>query len=228
LAFRGEHVESGAVALVRHEFGAEGAAYVRSYLQANERFNKRLGRLLARRDIASGTTWGLVPSEAPPDRRSAFDDSLFPPSTPPIKVERGFMVANFVPAESPQIREAVRALLEKPGGTALLVIEHAFSFRSDFKLPPDQSAHQVFFCGDDVYEYALADSPLDEAIRMLGGAIWRPEVGLVAALPDALDTIEHGQSLRPEQLEQMVERAAAVIFGAWDDDSLLFWEPGSI
>jgi hypothetical protein len=200
--------------------------YVRRYLGANARFGKRLGALLAERDIEAGTTWALVPSDSAPDRRAAFEASLFPPAGPAHKVERGFMVPNFIPSTNPQITSAVGALLNpSEGENFLLCMEDAFGRRSDFKLSPDQWPRQVFFCGEEVYDFALADTPLDEAVRVLGGAEWRPDIGLVAPLPNNREAIHTGDDVSPAELSQMAESAVAVILGAWDDDSLLFWEP---
>ena len=60
----------------RHRSGAEGYAYVRSYLEANGAFGKLLGPLLlAARDIDRGVVWGVRPGRAS-DRATDPPDGL--------------------------------------------------------------------------------------------------------------------------------------------------------
>jgi hypothetical protein len=217
---------SDALAVVRHEFGSEGSVYVRSYLEANASFGKRLGRLLTACPIEAGTTWAFVPADSAPERLVTFERSLFPPSGRAQRVEVGFMVPKFVPSANPAVKEALAGFLDTAGPASRLVcVEDSYRRRSDFRLPVDQWAHQVFFCGEDVYEFAGGEIPLEESARMLGGASWKPDVGLVTSLPEQLDTIEQGHEVTAEQLEEMAMAAVVVVIGAWDDDSFLFWEP---
>jgi len=60
------------VTLVRHEFGPEGIAYLRTYLASNDGFGKRLGRLLGGRNLDAGTTWAFVPAGSSRQKRVDF------------------------------------------------------------------------------------------------------------------------------------------------------------
>lgn len=209
--------------MVRHEFGPEGPAYLRSYLQSNEGFGKRLGRLLLERhEIESGTTWALVPANATPDSLVNFESGIFPPAGPAEKVDVGYMVPVFDASSNDAMRDALDGLLAKPSARpSLLVVESALARRTDGW---DQPERQVFFCGDDVYDYALTKDPEAEVSWVPSGATWTPDVGIVTVLPAALGDIADGDSVSPAALEEMAAAAVAIIVGAWDNEAPLFWE----
>ena len=213
----------GTLTLVRHEFGGDGVAYLRSYLQSNGAFGKRLGPLLARRDLEAGKTWALVPDDSPPHQRTDFESGLFPDASPPMRVKQGYLVQKFDASAHPQVRQAVADLLSKPGPLPrLLCVEWAYARRT---APwPDQ---EIFFCGDDVYGYQGADPAFEGVEWVPGGATWEPNVGMVTALPPGFEEIPHRQSITPETLEEMAAAAVAIIVGAWDGEAPLFWEPAT-
>jgi len=207
--------------LVRREFGQEGAAYVQSYLDSNAAFGKRLGRLLARRDIEAGSTWALVPADSPPQQIVDFEDGLFPNSGFPIMAHGGVLVPKFNPASSTQIQRAVADLMAQPGVSPRLVCAELIHARRDTPLPDDN----VFYCGDDVYAYQTADAPVEAAAHLPGGATWRPSVAMITSFPTGLEGISNGSSVGPEVLDEMATTAVAIMVGAWDDEAFLFWEP---
>lgn len=212
--------------LIRHDFGPEGVAYVRSYLERNDRFGRRLGSLLAGRDIEAGTTWAFVPAASSPRWRVDFEHGgLFPHRGPPVQSEDGVLVPVFDPSLDPQITAGVAGLFSRPSASPrLLCVEQAYARRTDPWLAerPDED---VFFYGDDVYAYATADAPIEQATRLLGGATWQPNVGIVTVLPDGLQEMRKREPISPEALGDMAAAAIAIVVGAWDGEGLLFWEP---
>ena len=108
------------------------------------------------------------------------------------------------------------------GGATDALLEGAFErpidgFLRTFERP-------VFFCGESVlFHSSLSRSTLNPELG-LGGATWRPDIAVVAGLrchlPRDRATIHHAD------LARLVERTVAVIVGAWDDEGLIFWEPG--
>jgi hypothetical protein len=211
--------------LIRHGFGSEGPVYVRSYLKANKAFGRRLGALLQHRDIESGTTWSLVPVDSSPQERVDFEEGLFPDAGPPAKVGDGYFVPKFRPDSNAQILTALSGLLARHDDRSYLVcVESALVQRRDSK-----SEGKEFYCGEDVYWYERPDAPVDMIARLLGGATWqRPNIGMVTALPDPLTHLSEGELVSVELLEEMAASASALILGAWDAESFLFWEQSTL
>lgn len=204
------------MSFVCHEFGPEGVAYLREYLDANDGFGKRLGRLLLNtRAFEAGTTSAFVPSESSLQQRVNFHHGgLFPGAG------RG----------EPYRRSAVEAfeiwlrdLMGSPGSPPrLLCVEDSLGRRSDAML--DQpSERTLFFCGDAAYWYATR--PEGVAKIPIGGATWTPDIAIVTTLPKGMSDIRNEQSLEPEALRDMADDAVAVIVGAWDAEGLLIWTP---
>jgi hypothetical protein len=81
----------------------------------------------------------------------------------------------------------------------------------------------VFFCGESVIDYREIPSEgiVDE---LIAGATWNPEVAILTPLPPRLPQ-DRGAISRGE-LADLAENAVAVVIGAWDDEGLIFWEPG--
>jgi hypothetical protein len=198
--------------LARHEFGPEGVAYLRSYLEANEAFGKRLGRLLlTHHDIERGTAWAFVPVDSPAESWTDFESGgLFRKVDPTWDEQVGGWLLAEVGQSSPRPR--------------IVCVEDALARRQDGWLERN-SEHRAFFCGDEVYSYETSDTPSADLTRRLGGATWRPAVGVVTALPNGVEHLTNRQSLTPEALEEMAVAATAIIVGAWDDEAFFFWEP---
>ncbi len=198
--------------LIRHEFGPEGAAYVRSYLESNESMGKRVGRLLlAHHDIDSGITWAFVPVDSPLDRRTAFEEGgLSPASTPSWEEHVAGWLLHQLRQQSPMAR--------------VLLVEGAYQRRTDGWLQkrPDDPA---VFCSDDVYRYETAETAPGDVHRWLGGAAWRPDVGIITTLPQGTDRLINRQYLSLEELEEMAVNASSIVVGAWDDEAFFFWQP---
>lgn len=197
--------------LVRHEFGPEGTAYVRSYLESNEAFGKKLGRLLVtHHDLDQGTAWAFVPAESPMDRRTAFEYGGLRPASVPNSEERvgGWLLQQ----------------LRRHGAAArVLLVEGANELRTDpwLKNRPDDP---VVFCGDDVYFYEPAGAAPPDLKRWIGGATWRPDVGIVTELPRGAGRLTPRQELTLEDLDEMAANASVIVVGAWDDEAVMFWE----
>ena len=78
----------------RHQFGPEGHAYVRRYLESGARFEKRLGALLLdHHDVDGGSVWAFVRADSPPEKLAAFETGrLFPKGDPDwaTQADRGY------------------------------------------------------------------------------------------------------------------------------------------
>jgi hypothetical protein len=200
--------------LARHEFGPEGTAYVRSYLESNESMGKRLGRmLLAHHDLDQGIAWAFVPVDSPLDDRTAFEEGGLSPASAPTWEER---VAGWL----------LQELSQQSATAGVLLVEGAYERRTDGWLEkrPDDP---VVFCGDDVYYYETADAGPDQVQRWLGGATWEPDVGMVTKLPQGTDRLTNRQSITHEDLEEMAVSASVIVVGAWDAEAFFFWQPSA-
>jgi hypothetical protein len=196
--------------IVKHTFGPEGAAYVRSYFASSRGFGKRLGSLLERRDIEAGTTWAFVPAASSARQRVDFEHGMVLPGAA-ASTSSWSAVANWL-----------GALLGSPPSGRLLCVEDAMARRSDPWLV-NEADRKVFFCGDDVYHCAGADDELDHFV-LAAAASWKPDIGIVTALPSGREQISNRQSLEPESLEGMAARAVAVVIGAWDAEGFVLWQ----
>lgn len=227
MGYLDDHIDPNAVPLIKHRFGREGAAYIRSYLESNERFGHRLGRLLLdHHDVECGVTWALVPTDVPPEKLADFEEGIFPSAGPPAKVDVGYMVPVFRASSNDAMRAALGALLATPNARrAVLVVEAAYDRRTDdWDQRPER---RVFFCGDDVYDFELAQHQDAELTFVPTGATWSPDVGIVTALPAQLESLANGDSVSPAALAEMAGAATAIVVGAWDNEAPLFWEAQS-
>jgi hypothetical protein len=216
------------VTLVKHEFGRAATVYLRSYLDHNERWGKRLGKLLARRDLEAGTVWSFVPPESSPETLADLREGALYANTPILVDEGGHRwQRKHDPWKDPEVIEWIEGLLAGPGSSARIVCsEDVYATRTDRWVT--EYPGTVFFCGDDVYAYATPDGPvggaLDPIADAAGDATGNPSVGMVTTLPPDLE-IGNRQSLSEQTLEKAAAAAIAVIVGAWDEEGLLFWEP---
>lgn len=201
--------------LVRRDFGPEGTTYVREYLDANHGFGKLLGRfLLASHDIDHGVAWAFSPARPPPERRAPLTD-----------FETGGVFPKRDPAWAEQFNLWLNSARGKTAAPWLLCVEGALERPSDPFLDsyPDWP---LFFCGDSVYTYANADSPESDVQRWLGGATWNPNVGIVTERSASLGPLTNRQLVSDAEIAELAARASAIVIGAWDDEGLMFWEPG--
>ncbi|HEV3408110.1 MAG TPA: hypothetical protein VG079_05420 [Gaiellaceae bacterium] len=187
---------------------------MRSYLESNERFGKQLGRLLlAHHDLDRGTAWAFVPADSPLDRRTAFEEGGLSPARAPSWQEHvvGWLLDQ----------------LRQPSATRrVLLVEGALERRSDASLP-NRADHPIVFSGDAVYYYETAESSPDDVERWLGGATWRPDVGIVTDAPRGAERFTERQELTLEELDEMAASASVIVVGAWDDEAFIFWEPST-
>ncbi len=199
--------------MIRHEFGREAAAYLRSYFDKSVGFGKRLGKLLPRHSIEAGTVSAFVPTDIASARLVDF--------------EKGGLFSSGVgrSAAEPLVRGWLAGRLGIPSLTPrLLCTEDALMRRSDSVIER-LSGHDLFFCGDDVYWYATENS-LEDAV-LQAGATWRPDITMVTSLPGGLDCIVNRQSIDSHTLAQMAEDAVGIMVGAWDNEGFLLWEPAN-
>lgn len=198
--------------LIRHQYGPEGYAYVRSYLKSNEGFGGRLGTLLGRRNIEAGIVWALVPAG------SALADRLdFEQGAP-------FLGQGSHGCPKAQLDEWVRSVLAARSVTPVFCMEDALARRTDGGLERLLTQMEAFFCGERVYWFATAaSSPTAALLRW--GATWDPNIAMVATLPADQKDIHHRGSISGELLERMAAAALFVIIGAWDADGFVVWEP---
>lgn len=197
--------------MIRHDFGPEAAAYLRSYFDKSVGFGKRLGKLLARHNIEAGVVSAFVPANTASDRLVDF--------------ENGGLFGSGVgrSAAEPLVRGWLAARLGIPSPTPrLLCAEDALMRRSD-PVIERLSDHSLFFCGDDVYWYATGNNLEDPVLQ--AGASWRPDITMVTSLPGGLDRIQNRQSIDSHTLAQMAEDAVGIMVGAWDNEGFLLWEP---
>jgi hypothetical protein len=142
----------------RHEFGPEGHAYVRRYLESGAGFGKRLGGLLLEHhDAERGLVWAFVRLDSPPEKLVNF--------------ETGGLLPKLDPAWKEQANAWLRDRLVEGGGERALLVEHPYAKPTDGWLEKDPDRLAVF-CGDDVYEYYSAED--GELTGWLGGGTWGP------------------------------------------------------
>lgn len=195
--------------LVRHDFDRAGIAYVESYLAANGDFGKQLGPLLlASHAVEAGNVWAFLPTELPAARQAPLTDFA-----------AGGLMPKHDPAWRAEVREWLQAKCE--AGRLLLCAESALARPTDPFV--ERLERPVFFCGESVIDYR--ELPSEEIVdELFAGATWNPEVAMLTALPPHLPQ-DRGTISRAE-LAHLAENAVAVVIGAWDDEGLIFWEPG--
>jgi hypothetical protein len=67
--------------------------------------------------------------------------------------------------------------------------------------------------------------PSDEIVdELFARATWNPDVAILTQLPPRLP--QDRGTLSRDELAHLAENAVAVVIGAWDDEGLIFWEPG--
>lgn len=214
--------------LIQHEFGPEAIAYLRSYLANNERRGKRLGKLIARRDLEAGTVWSFVPPESSPETLANLTDEPLFASTPIVFDEHGHSwQRKHDPWKDPEVIEWLDGLLARPEISPWIVCsEDVRASRTDSWVA-EHPEYDLFFCGDEVYMYASDGSvghPADAIADAAGHAVGNPSVGIVTTLPPD-SKIENRRSLTEQTLEEMAAGAVAVVVGAWDEEGFLVWEP---
>ena len=213
--------------LVKHEFGPEAIVYLRRYLDKNQAWGKRLGKLLARRDLESGKAWSFVPSESSPETLADLEEGALYPDTPLVADEEGHKwQRKHDPWDDLEVIEWLDDLLAGPGYPPRIACsEDVLARRTDTWVAEHPGG--VFFCGDDVYTYATADGSFGDPVAAIGEAAGHakgnPSVGMVTTLPPELERVNR-QSLDEHPLEEMAAAAIAVIVGAWDQEGLVFWE----
>lgn len=200
--------------LVHHDFGTEGLAYVRRYLEANRGFGKLLGAALLRsQGIDEGLVWAFVPAEPRPERRAPLDD-----------FESGGLYPTRDPAWADQFGLWLDEVRGDGQGSSIICVEGALHRPSDQFLD-SQPEIPVFFCGESVYFYETGNVPAEQVRRWLGGATWKPDVGIVTERPTSLDEHPSRQWINRAVLAELATRTKAVVIGAWDGEGLVFWEP---
>lgn len=200
--------------VVRHDFGAEGVAYVRSYLEANRGYGKLLGALLLSTcDIEPGVAWAFIPEKLPRERRSPLRD-----------FEDGYLYfqsGRRVPWRD-QFSDWLSEACDKQPDPWLVCVEHAMARPSDPWLEA-RPQEQAFFCGDSVFLYETAESPNVLGKNLLGGAIWDPAVGIITTMA-SIGKLANRQRLDEFALAKLAAQASAIVIGAWDDDGLIVWQ----
>lgn len=200
------------MSIIRHEFGPDGVAYLREYLDSSEGFGKRLGPLLKTRELDAGTITAFVPSHSTLQQRMDFGrGGLF--------TEAGDGETSGTPA----LQQWIRDMFASPGSPPrLLCVEDALGRRTD-AMPATSSSRARYFCGDDVYW--CTTNPEDAAGLLRPSATWTPNVAIVTLLPCGWSDVRSEGSLDPAVLRGMAHAAIAVIVGAWDAEGWLIWEP---
>ena len=191
----------------RHQFGPEGHAYVRRYLESGARFEKRLGALLLdHHDVDGGSVWAFVRADSPPEKLAAHETGrLFPKGDP-----------DWATQADRWLRESLS------GDDRVLLIEHPYAKPTDGWLR-NNADRRVLVCGDDLYECYLAED--GELVGWLGGATWEPYTGVIAPASPDLPGEGERRLVQPELISSLSEGALAVIVGAWDDEGWIVWEP---
>lgn len=213
----------------RHELGAEALTYLRRYLDRNARHGKRLGRLLAQRDVNAGTAWAFLPHEPSPSMFVDFENGGHNTVDPQLDPSEWSTLVD--PMFDPIMEWLASVLRDQTGSTRMFCVEDRDFLRSEITedpppaAPPGAQRGPLFFCAEDVYEYALADDVEDEDFMPPLGALWQPDVGIVTELPFLSQPVPRGHSVSPEAIERMAANMVAIIVGAWDQEGFIVWEP---
>lgn len=220
-------VSPATVIEARYELGPEAVSYLRSYLASNARFGRRLGALLAHRNLEEGSIWAFFPGEPSPLHRRNFEvgglyldvcPSLYEPGSDPSSG------ADLDEWEIDPDEEWIAAALSVSGTPQrVFCVDNCLIRTSDITQDP---SHRLLFCGEDVYEYALPGELRWEMVSLAGGATWQPNVGIITSEPSVTHSVPWGERISPETLEQMAMSAVAIIVGAWDGEGHMIWEPG--
>ena len=184
---------------VRHEYGPEGAAYVRTQLEWNAG-SKPLGEQLGKRDLEGGRTWAFVPDEWPPATRVDF--------------ERGPDLPHGDPAA-----DWAADLTRRAG---LFCFEKPHASRTDPWLERARAGSAYFFCEDHVYGFARAADPLERFEDALGESLNYPTVAMVTSSPRALSDRD---PVSRHELAGMAAAAKAIVVAAWDATGFVICEP---
>lgn len=192
--------------IAREAFGPEGAAHVRSELEASA---KPLARLLGRLDIEAGKVWAFVPADSPPGLRRDFEGGSFSDYEFP-----------WAPAVAKWLDSRLTAM---PGGVVL--------FEDPSAEPGDPFLERrreipLLFGDDAVYRHALPGASRAELELLLTTALWYPTVGVVGGVPAGMRMADR-QSVTTRQLGAIAEDPTAIIVGAWDAEAVLIWERDS-
>jgi hypothetical protein len=112
------------------------------------------------------------------------------------------------------------------GPFGLLISEDALASRTDGWLA-DRPDLPLVFCGDDVYNFATAERPVEEIGSLAYRAFWEPSVAVVGRLPAGAASVRSRSTLSPATLEHLAATATVVGIGAWDQEATLLWTPAS-
>jgi hypothetical protein len=201
------------VVLAWFDLGDRGRSYVRSYLESNEAFGKRFGRLvLDNVPIADSVVGVFAPDDHQPERLMEFErGGVFPTRAPDWEQKAG---------------GRLRELLAPDGDHAAgLWIEDALAKPTDGWIANRPEDETMVFCGDSVIHYADGDSDPGRLLKLCSGATWNPNVALIASAPPPLSPPPNRQAVGPDHINAVAAATTAMIIGVWDDDGLLFCEP---
>lgn len=194
---------------MRHEYGSEGAAYVRSQLLMNQGY-KPLGPLLAHHNLEYGHTWAFVPADSSASQRTSFDGSW-----------SGFEF-HWKDQVAQWLADTTR---EQVGARGLLCFEHWAAEQDDPVIQTSEGVGDVFFCGNDVYEAVTQSASVEAFGDLATEYLWYPTIGMVTSLPGETGQVLNRGDVTITELTTMAETAAVIIVSAWDAEGLVFWQP---
>jgi hypothetical protein len=195
------------------DLGDPGRSYIRSYLESNEAFGKRFGRLvLDRVPIADSVVGVFAPADHELERVMEF--------------ERGGVSPRRAPDWEDKAGGRLRDLLTSDGDRGIgLWMEDALAKPRDGWIAKRPAGETIVFCGHSVIHHAHGDSDVRSTLRLCSGGTWNPNVALVASAPAPLNPPSNQQALDPQDVEAIAATTKAIIVGVWDDEGLLFCEP---
>jgi hypothetical protein len=198
--------------VVRHVFGAEGHAYVRTYLEANGKFGKLLGPLLlSAHQVDGGVAWAFLPEQIADKRRAPLTD-----------FQSGCLYPSRMDSDecTQSMLDWLRAAVNRVSPPWLVCTEDAYASPSG----PYQARHQepVFYCRDSVYDFQTAASPAPVHTDYFSGATWCPAVSIVTTMQRAIAVRE---TIDEDAVAALAAAATAIVIGAWDVEGCIVWEP---
>jgi hypothetical protein len=204
---------TSAMPLAWFDLGDPGRSYVRSYLESNQAFGKRFGRLVIDNvPIADSGVGVFAPNDHQLKRLIEFErGGVFPARAPDWEQKAG---------------GRLRQLLAPDGDHATgLWMEDALAQPADGWIARRPDGEIMVFCGDSVIQYVDANSDPGRMLKLCSGATWNPNVALIASAPPPLSPPPNRGAVDPQHIEALAAATTAIIIGVWDGEGLLFCEP---
>jgi hypothetical protein len=176
---------------------------------------KRLGALLALRDLDTGSTWAFVPGDAPTERIEKFNHYLFE--------------GDARTAADDRLATWIEQLLSSTDGRGVVCFSEPLAQRHDPWLERDDGYRwDLFSCGPELYWFMTAGQADDSVAGFVAASLQPPvTVGMVTTLPSSIEGLRDGQEVSLDSLAEMAANARAILVDAWDTEGVVVWEPAA-